>query len=441
MKTSGNILRWTALLLIVMAFSACRKINTPVPDNSRQEVTFSSQAVNKGEKNVLSQNDLQHIDYALIGIDTKIYTAQVYQLDGKFYTTSLKLSTGSYTLTKFLLMSNNQTAADSSDDFVVYATPMAASDYAAFVDHPAGFSFNVGTLIKTEVKLDVLLFQPEDYRKFGFDFTILPQITVREQRFAGRFIPADPNAYSGSLYQSQSNGLQPDMPAIYKIEVYRNKAYVTAYSNEDTPDEQVMAVRYPDKNQAADAFRFDLYVYVKSGDGFDYRFVHSWEFSDGQLLKHGSDGVVHFVVGDPQNQEADYAFGPAANLPQNCTLTIDHGFAPGSLGGYFDGLVSDVSGNYSLVNNSYPNWCGTDTVSINLGHAYNMSVISSLTPELLPAYTRTAGRWNQLNWLFNHLSNYSFYDWDILQGASWMILNDWNDIGHSGVSDANSLVL
>ncbi len=441
MKSDGYILHWSILLLIVLAFSACQKVNTPVPDNNKQEVTFSSHAAYKGKKNTISQNDLQHVDYALIGIDTKVYAAQVYNLEGTLYTTSIKLAPGTYTLTKFLLMNNNQTPTDSSDDVLAYATPMAASDYASFVDRPAGFSFNVGTLVKTEVPVEVLLFNPDDYQKFGFSFAVLPQTTIREQHFTGRFLPADPNNYLGSLYQSQTNGLKSNMPAIYRIDVYRNNTFVVAYNNENTLGEQPLTVQYPDGNQTTDTFRFDLFVYVKSGTGFDYRFVHSWEFSDGQTLHHSSDGVVHFVVGDAQNREADYAFGPVANLPQNCTLFLDHGFAPGSLGGYFDVSVSTVSGDYSLVNGNYPGWCGTDTVSINLGHPYAMAVIGSLTPELLPAYARTTGRWNQLNWLFNHLDNYSFYDWDILQGAAWMILNDWNGIGHSGVSDANSLVL
>jgi hypothetical protein len=338
-------------------------------------------------------------------------------------------------------MNSGQSASDSADDAVVYALPMAGSDYAAFVEHAAGFNFSVNTLNKKEVQVEVLLFNPADYQKFGFDFTILPHTTIRHQLFAGRFIPADQAVYTGSLYQSQTNGLQKDMPAIFRIDVYRNGNFVKSFNNEENFGQQVLKVSYPDDNESNDNFRLDLFLYAKSGNNFGYRFINSWYFSNSQRLHHSNDGVVHFVIGDTQNPQADYAFGSYINLPQSCTLTVDQGYAPGNLGSYFDGDARDIPSGYKLPNGIYPYWCGTDTVSINLGHTYNMNVFSSLTPDALPAYARYPGRWNEINWLFNHLNNYAFYDWDILQGAIWMILNDWNGTGHSHVSDANSIVI
>lgn len=441
MKPLNHILRWTAFLVLVLALAACTK--TDLPSNSKkQEVTFSSKTVLKGTKGAsFLKSATLKIDYAEVGIGNELYKIPVYVLDGVIYTTSIKLDPGNYTLTKFLLMSSGQSASDSTDDAVVYALPMAGSDYAAFVEHPAGFNFSVSTLDKKEVQVEVLLFNPADYQKFGFDFTVLPHTIIRHQLFSGRFIPADYNAYTGSLYQSQSNGLQANMPAIFRIDVYRNGTFIKSYNNEDNLGEQALKVSYPDDNQSNDRFRFDLFVYGKSGAGFDYRFIRSWKFSNGQQLNHGSDGIVHFVVGNAQDTQADYAFGPYINLPGNCTLVVNHGFAPGSLGAYFDGTVQNTPSGYDFSNGTYQYWCGTDTVSINLGPVYTMDVYSSLIPDALPAYTRHPDRWNELNWLFNHLNNYAFYDWDILQGAAWMILNDWDGKGHSGVSDANALVL
>ncbi len=439
MKPLHYIFRLLALLTAVWALSSCQKLNYTENDTTG-EVSFNSQAVQSKQSPGSFQKEQPTVDYAIVEINQKTYSLPVYNLNGNTYTTAIKLTPGNYILSKFLLMNGNQTISDSSDDKIVYATPMTGSQYANFVSHPAGFSFDVQTLNKTEVSVEVLRFKAEDYQKFGFDFTLLPQNTIREQRFDGRFIPNDPNNYSGSLYQSQTNGLQSIMPAIYKINVYRNNILVTSYNNESTRGEQVLTIQYPDDNQTTDQFRFDLYAYVKTGTGFGYRFIHSWEFTDGQTLLHNNDGIVHFVIGNVQNTEANYVFGPVANLPEKCVLTINHGFAPGSLGGYFDGTTTDIATGFSLENSTFPSWCGTDTVSINLGHAYDMEVFSSLTPELLPAYARSATRWNQLNWLINHLNNYSFYDWDILQGAFWMILNDWDGTGHSMVSDANSIV-
>jgi hypothetical protein len=231
------------------------------------------------------------------------------------------------------------------------------------------------------------------------------------------------------------------MPAIYRIDVYRNDQFIKTYNNENTQGESPLEIGYPDGDQTTDEFKFELYLYVKTGNAFDYRYIHAWYFSDDQTLPTESDGLVHFSVGDTDQSQQNYSFGPYLDVPQYCSLTIDFGIAPGSLGSYFNGIVSGIDGNYALQNGRFPSYCGTDTVGINLGYAYQMCAISSLTSDLLPQYARGADRWNALNWLYNHLENYAFYDWDILQGASWMILNDWDGTGHSGVSQANSIVL
>ncbi len=440
MKSFRHISSFILLIVLMGSLVSCRK-NSPGDMDKAVEVTFSGQTVQKDTKVSPTKAALENIDYATVEIGNKTYHLPVYNLNGNIYTTSIKLDPGNYTLTKFLLMSNHQTPADSSDDQIVFATPKMGSVYAGFVAHPAGFQFNVQTLTKTQVSVEVLQFNPADYQKFGFDFTVLPQNITREQKFAGRLIVPDYLDYAGSLYASQTGGLQQDMPAIFKIDVFRDDQFVVSYNNEGQAPDSALRIEYPDDIQAANRFRFDLYVYVKTGGEFKYRFVHAWNFTDDEQLLHDPQGVVRFVVGDPQNQSANYAFGPVANLPQNCTLTLDNHFAPGSQGGYFDAGISGVTSPYSLTNGNYPAWCGTDTVSINLGHAYPMEVISSLTPQRLPAYAPEAVRWNRLNWLFNHLNRYAFYDWDILQGAGWMILNDWDGLGHSRVSGANSIVL
>ena len=428
------------LVMILGLLSSCQKFDYSVPTSKQQEVTFSSEEISLDNKKN-AQISVLSCDYAAIVVNQKIYKTAVYEIDGLLYTTAIKLEPGDYTLTSFMLMSNNFTPNDSIDDKIAYATPMTGSDYASFVINPAGFSFNVGSLTKVNVPVNVVLFNPDDYQKFGFDYDILTQTTVRSHRFEGQFKPANKEVYYGSIYQQQTNGLQDVMPAIYRIDVYRNDQYITSYDNESAKGEMPLEVNYPDSDYSTDHFRFDLYLYVKSGDGFNYRFIHSWSFTDAQRLQTSADGMVHFIIGDPLSSDINYAFGPFVDVSPNCTLTIDYGMAPGNLGSYFNGIVAGVNGNYALQNGTYPSYCGTDTISVNLGYAYQMRPISSLIPELLPFYTRDEARWNALNWLFNHLENYSFHDWDILQGASWMILNDWDGNAHSGVSNANSIVL
>ena len=428
------------VLTTLVILNGCTKSQLQTND-FKQDVSFSSKKIlNKPNSINLLKSVPLSVDYAIIGIDDNIYKIPTYQINGTIYTTSIKLNPGNFTLSKFILMNNGGSESDSTDDIPVYALPQSGSEYAAFVNHPAGFHFNVNSLEKKEVSLEVLSFQPDNYQKFGFNFNILPNTIIRNQFFKGIFIPVDYNLYTGSLYQSQTNGLQPDMPAIFRIDVYRNGNFVKSYSNEEIPENESLKVSYPDSKQNPDSFRFDLFLYAKSGNSFEYRFIHSWKFSDDELLHHGNNGIVDFSIGDAQ-QQVDYSFGPYINLPLNCMLTVDPGYAPGSRGSYFDGQTQNIASGYHLTNNIYRFWCGTDTVAINMGYSYSMDVFSSLSPESLPAYTRNSTQWNEINWLFNNLNNYPFYDWDILQGAVWMILNNWNGTGHSNVSDANSIVI
>ncbi len=439
MKTAASKILLLIPLLVLVLLEACSKKGI-TPQDKQPGVTFSSKTVTKGTAGIRqAKTAVLSADYAVVGINGKIYKTPVYKTGGNVYTEAIKLDPGSYTLTEFILV-HSGASPDSTDDVPVYALPLGGSAYATFVSTPAGFHFNIGSLNKKEIPVEVLQFQAGEEHKFGLDYAYLPNSVLRHQIFAGRFFPADFHNYTGSFYQSQPNGIQAEMPAIFRIDVYRNGNLIKSFNNENATGDYPLDVSYPDDSQITDHYRFDLFLYAKTGNGFGYRLIHRWYFSDDQLLHHSSDGIVHFVVGNGQ-QQADYVFGPYLNLPEKCTLTVDPGYAPGSKGSYFDGKVENVPAGYKLNSGVYPYWCGTDSVNINLGHTYTMDVFSSLVPDALPAYTRYAGRWNEINWLFNHLNQYPFYDWDILQGAAWMILNDWNGTGHSGVSDANSVVI
>ena len=107
-----------------------------------------------------------------------------------------------------------------SDDVVMLAAPMEGSEYAAFVNQAAGFSFVVNHLKKANIDVEVILFSPADYDKFGFDIDVLPATTIREQKFVGLILPKNPADYVNSLYLNQSTGLQNEMPAIFSIDVF-----------------------------------------------------------------------------------------------------------------------------------------------------------------------------------------------------------------------------
>ncbi len=431
----------TVLLLVLTAltfFTSCKKdLSLTGDDELKQEVTFDPSLSVDGNKSI---QEVSGVDYCYIEIDTMVFRPFTYLLDGKIYTQSIKLTPGSYTLNKFLMMSNNNTPDDYSDDVIVLAAPMEGSEYSTFVSQAAGFSFIVNHLKKANVNVEVILFSPADYDKFGFDIDVLPATTIREQKFIGVLFPKHPADYVNSLYLNQSSGLQNEMPAIFSIDVFRNGRFVKTVGNEDQLGETFVSVTYPDGDNTVDNYRFDLKVYVRKGLSFGYKYVKSWEFSDDMVIPAEADSIVHFILSECGSSGSNGEIGPYINLPKSCDFMIKPGWAPGLLGGYFDGELSDVSLGFSVGNGTYSAWCGTDSVNININHIYQMDVYNSLTPSVLPAYTRDSNRWGAINWLYNNLSNYPLATWKEIQGATWIILNDWNGISHNNVPDANGLV-
>ncbi len=438
--------------LTTAVVASCNKAPAPVngDDNAPQEVTFSSPLAQKtgnkvagtinGLKSSEANNDELKASYAEIVIDGTTYTPEVYYLDGVAYTQAIKLTPGNHTISEFMLMNDNNTPDDNSDDVIVSAAPKANSPYAAFVNHPLDYDITVTAFHKNQVDIEVLKFTPQEYTAFGFDWFTMSQTTVREQVFFGDISVKHPSDYAGSLYAQQSNGLQVDMPAIFKIKVYRNGAFLVSYDNEANLGEgDVLHVAYPDNANTTDHFRFDLYIYVKIGDTFGYKKFYSWTFDDDQKIPAGSDGVVDFVLGNSNATQPDLLLPPYMNLPESCTYKIVGNYGPGSLGGYVDAKLTNVGNGYDFTDGTYASYCADKDVTINAGHAYNMDVYSSLYPNLLPAFAAQPDKWARVNWLFNHLDNYPNHTWGELQGAIWFIMNNWDGQAEGGVPAADAV--
>ena len=429
------------LFIALIAFFAvsCNKKDDTVDPNQEVEVKFTSTEMPKG--GTKSSNADATADYASIVINGTTYTPAVYYLDGVAYTQGIKLPVGDYTVTQFLMMSDNNTPDDMTDDSIVSAAPEAGSQYANFVTNALDIQFHVDAFQKNEIPIEVLQFTSQEFEAFGFDWFTMTQTTVREQLFFGDISMKHPDDYAGSLYEQQANGLQVDMPAIFKIKVYKNGAFVEEYSNESFLGEgDVLHVAYPDGDNTTDNFKFDLYIYVKIGTGFGYKYFHSWEFTDDELIDNGGDGVVDFVLGNAIATTPDLLLAPYMNLPETCTYTITGSYAPGSMGGYVDATLDNVGNGYDFTNGVYASWCADEETSINVGTTYNMDVYSSLYPDALPAFTAYGEKWARVNWIFNHLDYYPGYTWGELQGAIWKIMNNWNGVATGGVPDADAVV-
>lgn len=428
-------LAFVALAAFIAA--SCNKAPTPANDTSTpQDVTFSSPQVSKsGTKSSAAFKDNLQISYASIVINGTTYTPAVYYIDGVAYTQAIKLVPGTYTVTQFLMMNDNQTPDDPSDDVIVSAAPDANSTYANFVNHPLPFDFTVAPFEKNEIDIEILLFTPQEYTEFGFDWFTMSQVTIREQLFFGDISVKHPADYAGSLYENQSNGLQVDMPAIFKIDVYRNGAFLISYNNESFLGEgDVLHVAYPDADNSVDHFKFELFILVKSGTSFEYKKFHTWEFDDAQTIPAGSDGVVDFVLGNSNTTTPDLLLPPYQNLPVSCSYKITGGYAPGSMGSYVDAELGSVGAGFDIANGTFASWCGDKDYHINVGHLYSMDVYSSLYPDQMPAFAAAqADNWARVNWIFNHLDNYTGYTWGEVQGAIWIVMNGWTGPSDGGV--------
>ncbi|NOY50480.1 MAG: hypothetical protein GXO88_07965 [Chlorobi bacterium] len=421
------------LLLSVIAsmfMFGCKKTETP-PTSTGEDVVFASAEMPIGGLKAgreISEN--LSVQYASATIDGTTYTPEVFYLNNIAYTQAVKLEVGVHTLSQFLLMNDNDTPNDTSDDIIVKATPLAGSEYASFVSSPLSSSFTVEAFKKAEVSIEVLNFEETTYTSFGFTWFQPVDVTVREQLFFGDICTKHPDDYTGSLYEQQENGLQIDMPAIFKVEVYKNGVLQDTYDNEYDADGNLwlgegapMHVKYSDSDNDVDNFELKLYIYVAEGNTFGYKYFHSWTFSDDQMIDNGSDGVVDFALGTCHADEADLSLPPYINLPATLNYTITA--VPGTLGTYFDANIQGVGPGYEISNGLWPTYCGDYQTFISVGNTYAMDVYSSLYPDLIPPGYSTDD-YDLVNWLMNNLDNYPGYDWTDVQAFLWKVLNNWD---------------
>lgn len=129
--------------------------------------------------------------------------------------------------------------------------------------------------------------------------------------------PYGPQDFGGSDYEDITGGLQPDMPAIFKIHVYR------AFNGQTTEmphspftnlgnENQALCVHYPDRIRIpGEQFTFELFILVPDDDGgFEYQYYNTFTSTDGGPLSTdpGSDKVVKFVLGNCVSPSTDLQF-------------------------------------------------------------------------------------------------------------------------------------
>ena len=254
--------------------------------------------------------------YALVIIDGKEYYPLTFVLDGKLYTQAIKLKAGAHVLEYFALMDDMGTPEDKIDDEIVKATPMEASEFARYVEYILPKPLKIVAFQKFELKIDVLCYIKSVYEYFGFVWFEVNEMTIREQCFFGDFCLPHLDDYEGSLYAL--NGLLVDEVAIFMIRAFRNdevlgKFYNTYEVEEELLFKEPLCIQYSDRDKAEDLFKFELWIYVKVGEDFEYVLFHTWEFTDDEKIENGGDGVVEFVLGDCVYSPTDFLFHPYIN--------------------------------------------------------------------------------------------------------------------------------
>jgi hypothetical protein len=255
------------------------------------------------------------VKYAKVTIDGQDYYPLTFVLDGKLYTQAIKLDAGDYVLEYFALMDDMDTPDSKLDDEIVKATPMDDSDFAGFVEYTLPKAITIIAFQKFELKIDVLCYIPAIYEYFGFFWFEVIEMTIREQCFFGDFCLPNLTDYEGSLYDL--NGLLIDEVAIFKIRVIRNDEPLGFHFNTVEGDgitfKEPLCIQYADYDNAEDHFEFELWIYVKVGDEFEYVLFHVWEFDDDEKIDTGGDGIVEFVLGDCVYSPTDFLFPPYVN--------------------------------------------------------------------------------------------------------------------------------
>ncbi|MBN2236948.1 MAG: hypothetical protein JW729_05280 [Bacteroidales bacterium] len=336
------------LLILGLSVLSCHKpTDTPV----EQEVVFTATTNTTGLKS--STCDNPRANFALIEIDGVTRQIDVFYLNDKIYTNSFKLTPGNHTVDMFVLVNDGGSPDNPDGDQIVQAAPLSGNTYANFVSHPLSYNFEVDAFVKAEISIEVLCYEPADYENFGFAWFSVDQIIVREFCFFGDFCVDDYSNYEGSLYEYQRNGLQHDMPAIFKIDVIRNGDTLISYDNADWYGEgRPLCVKYPDYSSYTDEFQFVLSVLVKEGDSFVYTHVYTFTTTDDENLPNiGDDGILDFVLGECM-PDADLVLPPYEDPTPPSESTCETAFAYGGTESAIC-FLEEGFGNWGWTNGRY----------------------------------------------------------------------------------------
>ena len=162
------------LLLLIITVSAILTSCEKEPGSKKGKVEFNASIKNE-LKSLKSADSTSTISYALIEIQNAAGEVvlsnekiSLTQFGESHLSDPIALTTGSYKLTKFLLVNN--------ENVVVYAAPLEGSDKAYLVQNPLPIEFEVNEDIVTKVSpevIDAIGQTPQDFGYTTFSFNVV----------------------------------------------------------------------------------------------------------------------------------------------------------------------------------------------------------------------------------------------------------------------------
>lgn len=308
------------LLLTVLLFNACTKDNdvNPIQEdtliNNKASISF---IINPTELQLKDtdlgpqcKDDLQ-MDYAAFVIGGIEYTSLIHFIDGAYRTQTIEITEGDQSLESFIVYNYNRSPKDREDDIIIKAAPQLGSDYYSFITNSLEEEFSALPLTEIQLAIDVLCYDMLFYNEFGFLTPDDHGTSIEHQEFSGQICVEDMEAYQGSLYESQTNGLQYEIPAIYEIHVFKEGIVdpLRIFSNENWIGEgQSLNVFWPNDLNVEEVFNFELWVLLPTQSGFEYVLLNTWTLNDNQSTNTGNDNITDFKVGRCLSDDTDYSF-------------------------------------------------------------------------------------------------------------------------------------
>jgi hypothetical protein len=315
-------------LIMAVVFTACQKNEPSATAPTELEVEF---VINQSDFGSLkSTEDVPlcvddpwvEVEFVINGVT---YTSPVFTVGGMVLTQAIKLPVGTYSMTYFVVKN--------AIGEIVRAAPLPTTEFHHLMENPLDLSIEVEGFIKKQLIIDVLCYEDLWFEAFGFTWFELNDVKIERQCFFGDVCLTGLTEevigyFTGSAYDEDPLDVQMDMPAIMKIDTYKwvdpdwvfltefeNMGYFS-WSDENTLYEgfngqgACMEVFWANDLDLTEEFKFELSVWLPDENGvFGWVFIDEYTFFDENCPDPGPDGVVDFVIGECQYDQADYEYG------------------------------------------------------------------------------------------------------------------------------------